>query len=175
MHSRVLLAVGWCAAAYFGGSCADAQAPVPSPRFDQPSQILGKTDGLPGGNLEITPAMLKFKYRFNEGETLNCTHELIDPFAQDWDVICVADSSAYTRSYRVHLWVTQYGHDSGPIKLSLEILYWITDNTNPTKPIDGGGTSWIHLADVSQIRALELTQYVENAGGLNLVIDPTLR
>jgi hypothetical protein len=173
MHARVLLAVGWCAAAYFGASCADSQSPAPPPRFHQPSQIVGKGDGLPGGNLEITPAMLKFKYRFNEGETLYCTHELMDPFSQDWDVVCRAEDSSYTRRYRVHLWVTEYGHDTGPIKLSIEILYWVTDLTH--QPIEGGGTSWIHLADVTPIGGLELTQYLESSGGLNLVIDPTLR
>jgi hypothetical protein len=51
MHSRVLLAVVWCVAAYLAGSCADGQAPAPPPRFNQPSQIVGKADGLPGGNL----------------------------------------------------------------------------------------------------------------------------
>lgn len=112
---------------------------------------------LPGGNLRITPEMLRFHYRpFEEGEALACRHKIKDSQAQDWDVLC-----GEGKKYVVHLWVTAYSRDVRP-RLSYEILYWVTDVSRPEGSSSSGATTWVHLQDPSALDAIETRQSVDN-------------
>lgn len=112
---------------------------------------------LPGGNLPITPEMLRFNYRpFEEGEALACRHKIKDSQAQDWDVLC-----GEGKKYVVHLWVTAYTRDVRP-RVSYEILYWVTDVSRPDRSSGSGATTWVHLQDPSALDAIETRQSVDN-------------
>lgn len=116
---------------------------------------------LPGHNYPITPDNLKFTYQSHDGEiSLKCTHALEDAMSQDWLVTCSDAEKEMQRTYRVHLWVTAYERQVQP-KLSLEILYWVTDITRET-PVGSSSTIWFHLNDPSSLNSIQISQGVEN-------------
>jgi hypothetical protein len=123
------------------------------------------------GNLSITPEMLKFNYiRFEGGAFLRCAHRLEDAAAQDWRVSC--EGEGIRREYRVHLWVTHYTRNVEP-RSSYEVLYWVTDLSEPGETHGVGTTIWFHLKDESALHSISVSQSVENdTAGLYLDLDP---
>ena len=126
-----------------------------------------------GGNLRITPAMLKFQYQDFDGIfSINCVHAVETAESQDWKVTCTNGPKTISKQFSVHLWVTQYPRPSDP-RVSYEILYWVTDLSNPHKPTAASSTIWVHLKDPSELSGLELAQGVdEDTAGLYLTINP---
>ena len=129
------------------------------------------------GTYHLTPTQLKFTYQNFEGDlNVHCTHSLEDADAHDWLVHCEKAKiarkgiKAFTRDYRVHLWLTKYERTLTP-KLSLEILYWVTDRT--TSPATGHSTTnWLHFKEPSQLTGTSFSVGVDqDTAGLYLDID----
>lgn len=124
-----------------------------------------------GATLAIAPSALTFTHEpFEAGEILPCTHKLVNPESQDWEVVCKSADGKVTKRYGVHLWVTRYPHPTPP-KLSVETLYWVTDWTVPASPVSNGTTTWAHLKDDTELYGMDLRQSVDNdTAGLYLKI-----
>lgn len=85
-----------------------------------------------------------------------CSHVLNNPDSRDYTVNRI--EARGIKTYRVHLWVTSYSHPTPP-KLTLEILYWVTDLNHHV----GGGTStWINLTESTGVHSVQMGQAVEN-------------
>ena len=121
------------------------------------------------GNLKITPDMLFFHYStFDAGETMDCKPTVENADSQDWRVVC--SNSKSRREYTVHLWVSIYTHSAAPL-LSYEILYWVTDLTDPAHSIQTGSTVWFHVNDPTSLASLEISDTVDDGtAGLYLTV-----
>jgi len=121
--------------------------------------------GLPGGNYRITPEMIRFTYApWEGGQWLKCRHELDDPAAQDWSVVC-GDNE---KIYRVHLWLKLYTRPVRP-QASYELLFWVTDRTQPRRIVNVGHTTWFHMKDPASLDRISTREAVDNdTGGLYL-------
>jgi hypothetical protein len=124
--------------------------------------------------LEIRPEMLHFTYQtFNGGISLACKHVLVSAASQDWSVKCSDPALKLLKSYQVHLWVTRYDHAQGPRRVSFEVLYWVTDLSDPSAPKAGGDTIWFHLRNPADLDGIEVSQSLEgDTAGLYLELDP---
>ena len=107
---------------------------------------------------------LKFTYQTEDQTSpqaeVPCTHAVLNADAQDWTVKC--GDGANQRSYTVHLWLTPYQHATGPNKISYELLYWITDNTDPRVAHSSGTTIWFHLRELSSLASVQANESVED-------------
>ncbi len=115
-----------------------------------------------GDSLKLKAENLKFVHQPMQGQNdLTCEHKLVNALSQDWDVVCKDKNGKVGRSYSVHLWVSRYGHASGP-KVSFEVLYWIDDRTQPKDIKSLGATTWFHLNEETSLHSLQLNQIVDN-------------
>ena len=115
-----------------------------------------------GTNLQIKAENLKFRLQPVQGAMdTKCTHTLTNAASQDWEVVCKNSEGAVKNKYAVHLWVSRYGHASGP-KVSFEVLYWVDDRSKANDIKSVGTTVWFHLNEDTSIHSLQLNQFVEN-------------
>ena len=115
-------------------------------------------------HLMLNASDLKFTYQ-TEDETapqaeVPCSHAILNADAQDWTVKC--GEGNHQTSYTVHLWLTPYQHATGPNKISYELLYWITDNTDPKLVHSSGTTIWFHLKELSSLSSVQASESVED-------------
>lgn len=115
-----------------------------------------------GTNLQIKAENLKFTLQPVQGavDTV-CTHTLSNAASQDWEVLCKDSNGTVRNKYMVHLWVSRYGHASGP-KVSFEVLYWVDDRSKANDIKSVGTTVWFHLKEETSIHSLQLNQFVDN-------------
>ena len=115
-----------------------------------------------GANLPIKAENLKFTLQPVQGAVdTTCAHTLTNAASQDWEVLCKDSSGVVKNKFAVHLWVSRYGHASGP-KVSFEVLYWVDDRTKANDIKSVGTTVWFHLNEDTSIHSLQLNQFVEN-------------
>jgi hypothetical protein len=103
-------------------------------------------------------------------EKWNCSHQKEPNLPYDYTVDC--HLKRRITKYRVHLAVSYYPKTSLGLS-AYEILYWVTDISDPARPISDSSTTWIHQ-DSPNVRptVFQLSQGVENdAAALQLVID----
>lgn len=122
----------------------------------------------------LLPNMLRFEYYTFDGEkNIPCSHQLKDADAQDWSVKCGNE-----KNFIVHLWITAYPHDqaaNSTSKMSYEILYWVTDFSQPGHPIGSSSTLWLNLKQKSELDTMQFTQSVDqDAAGLRLSFTPAI-
>lgn len=124
---------------------------------------------LPGHEFEITPEKLRFRYEgFDSGLVMTCRHEIENAASQDWKVFCQDATGRHKREYGVHLWLSAYRHATPP-ELSYELLYWVTDRTQPRVRVYDSTTIWFHLDRISQVSRVQARVGVENdSAGLYL-------
>lgn len=130
----------------------------------------------------IDAKMLQFSYQsLDGGVIIRCTHALANRDNQDWEVKCPDPMQRADRKYIVHLWITGYTHpvpqpkdpEMGP-ELTYEILYWVTDWSDPAKPVNSGTTLWFHLKKFSEMMALQMNLSVEDdRARLRMELDPS--
>lgn len=126
--------------------------------------VVGLTAVHPGGEKvkrrPLRGASIRFVYRDFEG-TLDvvCKHRLVSEASPyDWKVECYQGPNKFAE-YTAHIALTQY-ELSGPTKLSIELLYWLTGSRLPSEV---GSTTWFHFAEKSPLQGISSSQTV--AGG----------
>ena len=111
---------------------------------------------------------MRFVFREFEG-TLDvvCKHHLVsDASPYDWKVECFNGPAKFA-DYTAHVALTEYNL-SGPTKLSIELLYWLTGTHLPSEV---GSTTWFHFAEKSALQGISMSQTVEGGtAGLYLEI-----
>lgn len=100
----------------------------------------------------------------------NCTYEKEAQLPYGYLVKCPL--ARRTTAYRVHLKVSYYPKTNLGLS-AYEILYWVTDVTDPARPVSDSSTTWIHQdSPNAKPTVLQLSQGIENdAAYLQLVID----
>lgn len=73
-------------------------------------------------------------------ESAKCTHFSAEQ-SYDWNVTC--DLNGTIKTYLVHLALDFYPF-SQFVKSAYELLYWITDRSNPSSPKFSSTSMWIH-------------------------------
>ncbi len=94
-------------------------------------------------------------------DQLQCKHYLENELSQDWKVDCYDSAGRLRKRYRVHLWLSQIVRDRSP-RMSLELLYWVTDLSPGTRPSSMGTTLWFHFVEKAPMHSLSASQSVEN-------------
>lgn len=124
-----------------------------------------------GKNYPLRDDMLNFTYQdYNGDVSAICEHRLESAESQDWIVECKRESLLKKR-FRVHLWLTEYLRAEAPA-FTLEILYWVSDLSEPTKTKDTGTTLLLDFASHSRVHGVNIKQGVDNdTAGLYLKIN----
>ena len=104
---------------------------------------------------------LELAYESSDGETyLPCQVADENPLAHDFRVKCGEQNGKALREYTVHLWVSEYTKSISP-RMSLEILYWVTDWRDFRSPVSHSSTFWLHFDDPTNLQGMELSQGVD--------------
>jgi hypothetical protein len=100
----------------------------------------------------------------------NCTHQKDASLPYDYTVSCPLRGR--TTSYRVHLALSYYPKTNLGLS-AYEILYWVTDITDPQHPKGDSSTFWIHQdTPNAKPTVFQLSQGIENdTAALQLVVD----
>lgn len=124
--------------------------------------------GKKGKRQPLRGASIRFIFRDFEGTVdVVCKHRLVSEASPyDWKVECYQGSTRFAE-YTAHIALTQY-ELSGPTKLSIELLYWLTGTRLPSEV---GSTTWFHFEEKSALRGISSSQTVEGGtAGLYLEI-----
>ncbi len=100
----------------------------------------------------------------------DCTYQKDANLPYDYTVACPVTRK--TRNYRVHLAIAYYPKTRLGLS-AYEILYWVTDFTDPSHPTSHSSTTWIHQ-DTQNVRptVFQLSQGVDNdLAALQLTVD----
>lgn len=126
-----------------------------------------------GVSRAVKSQRLKFRYEQFEGPAAyDCRQTLADELSQDWNVECLDELGAVKKRYRVHLWLTEYRRETEP-RTSLELLYWVTDQSVPAESNGTGTTVWFHLKNQADLALIQVSQSVEkDTAGLYLEMVP---
>lgn len=109
---------------------------------------------------------IRFKYASFDGQIVHqCTHKKINEW-YDWEVNC-AD-----KVFSAHISLKKHFYEIQP-KTIYEIMFWITNKTNPTKLDGTGSTIWVELNKQSDYSKITVSQSTEaDTAGLFLYITP---
>ena len=67
-------------------------------------------------------------------------------------------------------WVTEYTHPTAP-RLSTEVLYWVTDLTDPNNARGTSTTVWFNVNDPTTLSSIDVTESVDDdLSGLDLTL-----
>lgn len=109
--------------------------------------------------MRLSTANLKFEYvPYAASGGSDCKQTLQDAAAQDWLVECTNEAGG-VKKFVVHLWATIYTPQDGP---KLELLYWITDVTDPNKRVSHSQTTWLHFEKEVNLKNVTLNEGVDN-------------
>jgi hypothetical protein len=109
------------------------------------------------------PSQLHFEYKelLEPFDTYSCNHLKANVGIFDWDVSC-AIRGGETRKFFAHVVVSQYPKTNFGVN-SYEILYWVTDMSDPMKFHNSSSTFWIHNSSTeNKMNVLEASQGIEN-------------
>ncbi|MCB0405606.1 MAG: hypothetical protein KDD51_12550 [Bdellovibrionales bacterium] len=104
---------------------------------------------------------IQFQYiSLADARQFSCVHHKSEIGLYEWDVECGVDGKAHT--YFVHLVLNFYPktiHGEN----AYELLYWVTDMTDPHHPKNDSSTIWIHNGhEQNFMKVLEASQGIED-------------
>ncbi|MCB0417993.1 MAG: hypothetical protein H6617_10870 [Bdellovibrionaceae bacterium] len=110
---------------------------------------------------ELRTADIQFQYiSLTSERQFSCTHQKSEVGLYEWDVQCEVDGKAH--NYFVHLALHFYPKTIHGTN-AYELLYWVTDMTDPRNPKHDSSTIWIHNGSKENyMRVLEASQGIEN-------------
>ena len=109
-----------------------------------------------------SPERLHFEYQslLEPFSAHSCSHQQASASVYDWDVRCVVDGKA--KKFFAHVAVSFYPKTNFGVN-AYEVLYWVTDTTNPSEFKHSSSTFWIHNSSPdNKMQVLEASQGIEN-------------
>lgn len=121
----------------------------------------------------LTGSEISFRYQrlVEPWEEGSCEHAPAATFA-DWNVTCREGDRVL--KYIVHLVLSFYPKTIHGVS-AYELLYWVTDFTDPSSPKSTSTTLWIHNSETgNRLSVIEASQGVEgDLAALRLTLKPT--
>ena len=106
----------------------------------------------------ISHVSFEYLQLYEPWQTAPCLHSKSNPY--DWEVQC--NDVIRTRKFSVHLALSFYPHSSSN-NSSYELLYWVTDLTDPANPNHNSTTIWVHNDGTeNKARLIEVSLGIEN-------------
>jgi hypothetical protein len=110
----------------------------------------------------LEPSQMTFRYQRLVGgfENFPCRHEKASVGLYEWDVFC--DLNGETHKYFVHL-VLQFYPQTSHGTNAYELLYWVTDVTDPMAARHDSSSLWFHNSSPDNfLKVLEASQGIED-------------
>ena len=108
-----------------------------------------------GGEIKITPEMMKLSYQPDEGDgLLNCTaHYLYENNPYDFKVLCSDEQGTLKKELNLHLALTILKRPQSPlVKMKIQIMFWVNGE---------GAVTWLTFDHLNEFRYYEGSQSIK--------------